>query len=300
MPEPNSIVPTTRAQLARLASTAVERAEALGVRTAGTRFKKYEEFLQDAAARQYPRRIDWVADRAKLLWELEAIGQCMQLGCSVLLRDIVEKSLLADRIKVAMTGQDLPTIDDKARNTLLELTTAYMLSKFGIRAELTTASEDLVLHVPGRPPLPAECKRPSAPRTVKPNVKDARQQLARLRDRYPQGGVVVVGLDRVAGVSGELGSVATPDELPAAVEQVLHQGALNVAVLGGPKLAANAIAVITLLAGAVFTVEPARPIAVLRMAILALPGAGERQATVDAMLKGERASAGPPLSELFK
>ncbi|HSN92549.1 MAG TPA: hypothetical protein VLS93_15065 [Anaeromyxobacteraceae bacterium] len=105
---------------------------------------------------------------------------------------------------------------------------------------------------------------------------------------------MVVGLDRVAGVSGELGSVATPDELPAAVEQVLHRGTLNVAVLGGPKLAANAVAVIALLAGAVFTVEPARPISVLRMAILALPGPGGRAAIVDAMLKGERASVGPP------
>jgi len=95
-------------------------------------------------------------------------------------------------------------------------------------------------------------KRPGSPDSVDRNVKRARRQLQDHLNRYPDGGGVVVGLDRVAGMSGELARVRAPAELPELVTTILNEDAINIIRLGGHKLVKVAPVVMTVMAGAVF------------------------------------------------
>lgn len=295
------ITPTSRRQFLEVGRVALDRLALLGVAWKGTRFETYLRLLEEAASRTYPRRIDWVKDRGELLVELEAIGQMAQLACATQLRERVERALLLDRLRYVVGGRPIPTeVDDKPRNTLLELTAGYLLFHGGAGVELTTAREDLVIHLPGVSPVPAECKRPLGPWTVERNVKGVRRQLEATRDRYPIGGLAVFGLDRVAGVSGDLGNVARPEDLADAVKDVLDGGAREIRRLGGAKLERVAIAVVTVLVGAVYLVEPPLPTGVLRIASLPL-ARGDAQCTAaqEALSAVFSSTSGPTLDELL-
>lgn len=295
------ITPTNRRQFLDVGRVALGRLESLGVAWKGTRFETYLRLLEDAVSRTYPRRIDWKNGRAEFLAELEAIGQTAQLACALQLRERVERDLLVERLRFVVSGRPIPTeVDDKPRNTLLELTAGYLLFHGGAGVELTTAREDLVIHLPGVPPIPAECKRPLGPWTVERNVKGARRQLEATRNRYPAGGLVVFGLDRVAGVSGDLGNVARPEDLSGAVKDVLDGGAREIRRLGGAKLEKVAIAVVTVLVGAVYLVEPPMPTGVLRIASLPLAqGDAERVAAQKALSGVFTSTPGPTLDEFL-
>lgn len=296
------ITRTSYAQFHEVARAGLGRLSSLGVRWKGTRFETYRDLLLEAAARTYPRRIDWRNDRPALLEELEAIGQTIQLGCAVALRSHVDRKLLEERLRFVVGGRAIPTEDDdKPRNTLLELTTGFLLAHGGAGVDLTSAKEDLVVRLPGVPPLPVECKRPLADFTVERNVKTVRHQLEDIRDRYPLGGLAVLGLDRVAGVSGELGNVDTPADLPKAVKEVLEDGAREIVGLGGEKLERAAVGVMTVLAGAVFSIDPPLPTAVLRIAWLPLaPWNAERRRVQEALSGVFTSRPGPALEALVQ
>jgi hypothetical protein len=296
------ITPSSYSRFFDVARVALEHVESLGVSWKGTRFQSYFDLLGAAASRSYPRRIEWHEKKSELVAELEAIGQTIQLGCATALREHVDRPILVERLRHVMSGRPEPTDDDKPRNTLLELATGFMLFHGGATVELTTAREDLVLRLPDVPPVPVECKRPLTGDSVERNVKKVRRQLESLRDRYPNGGLAVFGLDRVAGMSGDLGNADTPADLREAVRDVLDGGARNVARLGGPKLERAALGVMTVLVGAIYSLDPPLPTAVLRIASLPLPSHGrdERariQAAVSAVFSSK---TGPALDLLLR
>lgn len=154
------IRPTSYSQFFEFARVTLDHLASLGVSWKGTRFESYRELLRAAKARSYPRQIEWHAKKTELVAELEAIGQTIQLGCAVALRDHVDRRILADRLRHVLSGRPEPTEDDKPRNTLLELATGFMLFHGGAQVELTTAREDLILRLPDAAPVPVECKRP--------------------------------------------------------------------------------------------------------------------------------------------
>lgn len=296
------ITPTSYSLYLDVARVTLEHVASLGLSWKGTRFESYFELLKSAASRSYPRTIEWHAKKGELVAELEAIGQTIQLGCATALRDHVDRHLLVERLHHVLSGRPEPTEDDKPRNTLLELATGFMLFHGGAGIELTTAREDLILRLPGVPPVPVECKRPLTGDSVQRNVKKVRRQLESLRDRYPNGGLAVFGMDRVCGMSGDLGNVEKPADLPQAVRDVLDDGARNIARLGAPKLARSALGVMTVLVGALYSLDPPLPMAVLRIASLPLPSQSrdERiriQAAVSAVF---RSKTGPALDLLLR
>ncbi len=296
------IQPTSYSEFAQLARSAAKGVEALGIRYRGTRFQRYVEFLEEATRRTYPRSIDWNRDRSAQIYEAEAIGQCVQLASSLGLQGRVDPELLKERLNEIVSGRDVvddEDADDPSRNKLLELTTGSMLDRQGFGVELIAAGEDLVLRVPDAPAVPIECKRPASMRSLERNVHKARRQLRSRLLRYPDGGVIVIGLDRAAGVSGKLARLENVEDIPAAVTEALREGALATIKVGGEKLRSVALAVVTVIAGAVFSSKPAMPTAVLRMTWAPVPLRGRRQAVAEQLAAAFKTRTGPPLAALI-
>jgi len=278
------IHPTSYGEIAEKAGTVLAGLRALGVRTSGTRFDRYERFLVDATKRTYPHAIDWVAGAAEHAYEVEAIGQFVQLASALSLRDQLDAELLRLRLVEIVKGPESPSDDDRPRNILLELAAGAMLSQPPlVTVSLTHGTEDLVLQVDGLPDFPIECKRPSVVGALERNVHRARRQLRGHRVRYPNGGILVIGIDRLVGLSGRLPVLATPEAIRTTVTGLLEETCLEVARVGGERLARVAVMAITLLAGAVWTQEPAMPTAILRGAVMGLP-AGPRRAQLIGLL----------------
>jgi hypothetical protein len=278
----DEIVATNYSDFADLAKAAIARMDDLGVPHRQTRFEAYAAYLDEATRRVYPRPIRWDEHRLQLVYEIEAISQSLQLAIAVSLQGKVDNAALVRRLQQVVRGPELPpSEDDRARDVLLELTTAFLLIEQAFTVELPRSDdEDLVLRVPDAPALAVECKRPASERSIKNSVKKARRQLFERRRRYPDGGMVVLGLDRVVGLSGKLGRVERPEEIPGLVREALQDCATEACIAGGAKLAAVCPVLMTVMAGVVFSTEPAQPIVVLRTGSSRVPGARGAVASV--------------------
>ena len=139
--EPRSLADFGRDLLGTL-----ERVKQLGVRWRNTRFERYARALNAIA--------EYQATPSQGGLHFEAMNQGAQLVSAVTLADVVGRDVLAAKMKVVMSGGDLPPpdgADDAPRNALFELTVADQLWSLGFCVGVTAAAEDVRASHPSLP-----------------------------------------------------------------------------------------------------------------------------------------------------
>jgi hypothetical protein len=195
----------------------LESAYTLGVRKhSASRFEQYARVLEECGQRG--RLLEGrTPERHRLIFE--AASQAQQLRRAFQIWSKLDPSLAFRKVEEVLGGGVLPrngTDHDPARNTLFEFMVASVLHGHGFAVHLTQSEEDVsATHPAFASPLAIECKRPSKPATVRDNLRELRKQL---RERCADGtkqGVGVIGIDRLAGLSGKTPNVAV-------LQQVCH------------------------------------------------------------------------------
>lgn len=191
-----------------------------------TRFGRYAELLDEAAALTFPCEFPWKGDDEKQRTFYEAASQCQQLMDGLDVLRGAEAGIATDRLRRVTKGQELPPTDpgasDDARNTLFELATAAALGRAGFEIGVPRdGQEDLEATYPGLFPFVVECKRPTQDAALPRNVKKVRHQLKGRRAQDKQYGLAVFGMDRVLGLAGEAAVVPSEQALLAAVDRTL-------------------------------------------------------------------------------
>lgn len=263
---------------------ALSQIEAHGLRWRGTRFDRYRQAIQDAREEIAAGHLQWAERLDSRALLLEALSQSSQLARSIPVWSTVTPDALRLRLAQVLSGRELPVVTqdatDHSRNILLELATAAFISPDARHVSLGTEPEDALLRLKTGDLLPIECKRPAAPETVEKNVKRVRAQLARHLDRFPLGGIAVIGIDRVvdvttirssrSGLDTSLNAVDNARDVRALVKRMAEEWTVTIARLGGERLARAAPVVMAALFGAVLCLDPVAPIIVAQTAWLTL------------------------------
>jgi len=182
----------------------LEEVRAVGVEWRGTRFEIYRNELIAHATPTPEFVASFRSDERRQRLTFEAGAQIMQLLMAERVWNLLDsRRLKATLRKIFDSGPavDAP-VDDRPRNTLLELVAAALLSgRFSV--QLTAEKEDVRLHHPVLGRGAVECKRPLHAGTLRSNLDHIADQL---RNRARDGstyGVAVIGGDRIAQMAGQ-------------------------------------------------------------------------------------------------
>ncbi len=189
-----------------------------GVHWRGSRWGGYAAILEEVASLNPETAVAFRKADQKQRLLFEAAGQVFQLDLASRLWTKIDRKLVRRSLEQVRNGSALPGRgDDKARNILLELVAAASLADIGFHADLTDDEEDvrLVHDVIGR--VAVECKRPSSLGALEANLKRARAQLVTRLANGAAYGIPIIGMDRIAGLSGALMKATTTEELDKAL-----------------------------------------------------------------------------------
>ena len=198
----------TLSQLRDELRDALSAIDSLGLRWQGTRFHHYLRTLEEEAFLKDRKIFIPKKREPQFVYELwETIGQSRQLVQTRNIWSLVQEEHLRSKLATVLTGRALQSgvpDHDAARNTLLELLTAWLLHNHGFAIELTNQEADVIAKIDGIPPFAVECKRPASGEGLRKNFKAIRRQLTKRYTRHGyQHGIAVVAVDRVLNLSSE-------------------------------------------------------------------------------------------------
>jgi len=162
---------------------ALDQVAVLGVNWHGTRFEHYLQTMKENAILTREQ----ILERPGTTLAAEALRQADQLVEASLLFPTLEKTLLVEKLRTVVSGDDLhldPDTDDRPRNTLFELMVGRILHEQGFAVQLTKNQEDLVATHPAlEQRVSIECKRPAHCSTLEQVQKRLVKNLVGLRDQ---------------------------------------------------------------------------------------------------------------------
>lgn len=190
------------------------------------RFGEYRTALEEAAQLKERFLVNWERDERKWRVFSEALVQCRQLVESRPLWPTFDRIALVGALRKIRMGEVLPPVNDEAdepRNTLLELATSARLSDCGFTPQITLNGADIVVHHAKFHGFVVECKRPMSVATLRSNLSRGRTQIrSRLAQHRMQRGMIVVGLDRMLGLTSSRNVIfRTEQALYSALQDVL-------------------------------------------------------------------------------
>ena len=255
-------------------ATALKRATAYKVRI-DTRFATYMTTLREIALLPHPRVVNR-RDNQELQRDRiyrEATVQFHQLNVSTRVWGNQDPDVLSQKLQSVFSGPILPAPGDDwdpARNSLLELVTAAMLARYGMTAELTRDSADIIVKIPGwEEVLAVEVKRPTSVSAIQKNLKKARKQL-RERCKVPgRIGMAVMGFDRTSALARGNASISST-HLSGALDKFMRDETAKLYQLAqraDMKLFPTTPFVAGMLVGTVYLEDVGRPTFVGKLAV---------------------------------
>jgi hypothetical protein len=244
---------------------AIARASDLGVSPQG-RFQAYLTHLDLAAPVPAGESLPFADSESQQLY-LEALTQCTQLVSSWKIWPLVSAKSLRRKLAQIFSGPVMPLpspADDRARNTLLELTTAALLWSHHFELETPRDATDVVVDAEGVT-FSVECKRPAAGTGLESNVGRLAKQLETRHGGHLK--MAVIGADRMLSLSGGFWSARSMNHLNAAIQQQSHAIAevmrrwSNQGQTLFPRVVAGAVVVV----GCFWVEEDAKPYALSRL-----------------------------------
>jgi hypothetical protein len=186
-----------------------------------SRFGEYVDVVDELVQLDERRKLDpdvFRYFRENLLKQemlFEGASQLLQLQISSKVWDNLDARVLEKKMRKILSGRPLPSMGarsgaDEPRDTLVELLAASLMANCGFEPGITENKEDLRLHLEGRSPVLAECKRPVGESSVPTAIAKVRNQLW-IRSKGDGPCLAVFAVERIHGFTGLLKATSSEE-----------------------------------------------------------------------------------------